>query len=408
MTTTVAPERQNGRASQAAEGFSIICLSRQDWESRLPTNRQQIMSRVAARGHEVVFVETGHFVGSRAAQWLKGRDPSFLRRLISSERIDEGLRVRRAVNLLPWGQRFRFSAAINRRLTALAVARQVRRLPKPVVLWIYDPVAFARPGCYGEDIAVYDVVDDYAEQVGPERRALVTAADIRAAGRSRVVFATTSALRDRHVPNNASTHLVRNVGDFAHFSRAAEPSFAAADLPTLTRPVLGFVGNFVTSKVDFDLLEGLASKLPEASLLLVGPTKGAAEERLVRLMERSNVHWVGFRPYADVPRYVAAFDVALIPYVENEYTRSCFPLKLFEYLAAAKPVVASGLPELRGFEPDVVVAGGVDEFVAGVRAALSLDTDKDRARRVALAAANTWDSRTDRLLSLVSEALGGD
>ena len=169
--------------------------------------------------------------------------------------------------------------------------------------------------------------------------------------------------------------------------------------------MLGFAGNFVASKVDFDLLERLSAELPDATVLLVGPADGAERERLLRLDARPNVRWVGHRPYGELPRYVAAFDVALIPYVENDYTRSCFPLKLFEYLAAGKPVVAAGLPELRGMEPDVVVAGEPQEFFAAVRAALELRGETDVARRAALASENTWETRTDRLLGLVESEL---
>jgi glycosyltransferase involved in cell wall biosynthesis len=106
-----------------------------------------------------------------------------------------------------------------------------------------------------------------------------------------------------------------------------------------------------------------------------------------------------------VPRYVAAFDVGLCPYVWNDWMRSGFPLKLYEYLAAGKPVVASGNPDLAGMEPDVVLARGAAEFVAAVERALRLDADQDRARRISLAARNTWDTRTQRLLDLVSAQL---
>jgi glycosyltransferase involved in cell wall biosynthesis len=405
MATTEAPSRPGDRVSAGRGGYAIVCLSRQDWEARLPTNRQQIMRRAAERGHEVLFVETGNFTGTRAVRWLRGRDRGFLRRLLSAERVEPRLRVRRSLNLLPWGQRYALPAGVNRRLTARAVSRLVKRLPKPVVLWIYDPIAFRRPGEYGEDLVVYDVVDDYAKQVDPKRHDFVAAADERTGRASRLVFATTAPLRDRHRRQNDRTHLVRNVGDFSHFAQAANRALAAPDVAGLRRPVVGFAGNFVSSKLDFDLLDALAATLPEGTLLLIGPAEGQEGERLRRLAERSNVCWVGFRPYEDLPRYVAAFDVALIPYVENDYTRSCFPLKLYEYLAAGKPVVASGLPELAGMEPDVVLARGLEEFSAGIRAALDLRSDADVARRGALASGNTWDTRTDRLLGLVEDAL---
>ena len=199
MATAEAESRIVDRASDSRPSFSIICLSRQDWDARLPTNRQQIMTRAAARGHQVLFVETGHFLGTRAADWLRGKDGAFVARLIGAESVEPGLSVRRSVNVLPWGQRFGLSATVNHRLTARAVSRLARSLPRPVVLWIYDPVAFRRQGDFGEDLVVYDVVDDYAEQAGPARYDFVAAADRRAGRDSQLVFATTTPLRDRHL-----------------------------------------------------------------------------------------------------------------------------------------------------------------------------------------------------------------
>src|SRR5207248_5489186 len=135
------------------------------------------------------------------------------------------------------------------------------------------------------------------------------------------------------------------------------------------------------SKLDFDLLEDVAYSVPQWTLLLIGPAAAETASALERLREYSNVRWLGQKPYAKLPRYVAAFDVGLIPYVANAHTRSCFPLKLFEYLAAGKPVVASGVPELAGMEPNVVLANGVPAFVKAAQNAVGRDGDGDRLPR---------------------------
>jgi glycosyltransferase involved in cell wall biosynthesis len=395
-------------APKNTQPFSVICLSRQDWRVDLPTNRQQIMSRAAEAGHEVLFIETGHFLGTHIFRlFADPRRRSLARRLLGTERVAERLRVRKALNLVPWGQRSSLASALNRRVTAWSVRRLARTLPRPVVLWAYDPCAPGPPGSYGEDILVYDCVDDYAEQAGGgARRALVSAADERVAVHSRLVFATTSPLYDRHRRLNSRTYLVPNVGDYEHFAAAADGTSAAPELARLPRPILGFAGNFLATKVDFDLLRNLAEARPEWTLLLVGPSSGKARSELDELRMLANVHWLGPKSYEELPRYVAAFDVGLIPYAANDYTRSCFPLKLYEYLAAGKPVVASGLPELDGMGPDVVLADGAASFMAAIESALDQGNGA-RDRRMSLAAGNTWEARTERLLGLISAELGG-
>jgi glycosyltransferase involved in cell wall biosynthesis len=388
--------------------FSIVCLSSQEWDVDLPTNRQQIMRRAAALGHQVLFVETGHFFGTHLWHLLRTGDRgSLARRLAFTESVSSRVLVSKALNLVPWREKYSLANRFDCWVTAILIRRAVRRLQKPVVLWLYDPCSSRMAGKCDEEIAVYDCVDDYAEQVGsnPRRRALVVTEDQRAAERAQLVFATTNDLCRRKRLINSNTHLVPNAGDFGHFSAAADPVLAAPEVRDLSRPVLGFAGNFLASKVDFGLIEKVARARPDWTLLLVGPARPESADVLASLARLPNVNWVGFKPYADLPAYVAAFDIALIPYVANDYTRNCFPLKLYEYLAAGKPVVASGLPELAGMEPDVVLTEGLDEFVVAVEEALRQREDGDRRRRVQRAAGNTWEMRTEKLLDLIASEL---
>ena len=388
-------------------GFSIVCVSRQDWNTGLPTNRQQIMRRAAERGHRVIFVESGGHLSRHL--WRLATGPgrgSLARRLFGGEQAAEGITVEKAVTLAPWGQKFELANRINSRLTGLRVRRAARGLERPRILWLYDPTGFELVGRAGEELTVYDCVDDYAEQVGPDerRRRFVAEADEEAASRSQVVFATTQGLFERQSARNPETHLVRNGADYAHFSRA---SGTASELRALSGPVIGFAGNLTSEKVDFDLLEAVARSRPDWTLVLVGPAAEDARARIGRLAELTNVHVLGFRPYGELPAYVGGFSAGLIPYRASAYTRNCSPLKVFEYLAAGKPVVASGVPELAEMGPDVTLAEGADEFVAAIERALADDGPEAVARRRVLAEQNTWDARTERLLDVVGGRLAG-
>lgn len=388
--------------------FSIVCLSPAEWDAALPTNRQQIMLRAARRGHDVLFVETSDFFGVQLARLARGGNRrSLARRLFRSERVEPRIRAVKALNLVPWGRKYAPACAVNTALTALRLRRRVRALPAPRVVWIYDPCAAGLAGRCSDAFAVYDVVDDYAEQAGPDprRRALVARANDGAARLSRVVFATTRTLEQRLRELNPRTHLVRNVGDYEHFAAAADRSLAPPELRDLPAPVLGFAGSLTPEKVDFALLEELALARPDWTLVLLGPAAPESRDALARLARLPNLHRVGGVPYAELPRYVAAFDVALIPYAANAYTRCCFPLKLFEYLAAGKAVVATGLPDLAGMEPDVLLVEGAAAFERAVTESLARAGDADRARRAAIASQNTWETRASRLLGLVETEL---
>ena len=388
-------------------GFSIVCVSRQDWHAGLPTNRQQIMIRAARRGHRVLFVESGGHIGRHLWRLVTGPDRgSVARRLFGGEQPAESITVAKALTFVPWGQKFPLANRINSRFTGARIRRAARGLGGPRILWIYDPTAFELVGQAGEDLTVYDVVDDYAEQVGPDarRRRFVAAADEAAACRSQVVFATTTGLYERQLQRNPETHLVRNGADFAHFSHT---NGTAPEVRSFAGPVVGFAGNLTAEKVDFALLEAVARARPEWSLVLVGPPAENARGQLDRLGALDNVHALGFRPYEELPAYVSGFSVGVIPYRATAYTRNCSPLKVYEYLAAGKAVVASGVPELSGMEPDVTLADRPEAFVAAIESALAASSPEAVARRRATAEQNTWEARTERLLDLVGGRLGG-
>jgi glycosyltransferase involved in cell wall biosynthesis len=365
------------------------------------------MGRAARRGHEVLFVETGYCLERHLWALLRRRERrSLARRLFSTEKVIPGVRLRKALNVLPWGSKYRLSKAVNSATTARLLRHLAAGMSQPVVLWIYDPGAAGMAGSCGEAFAVYDCVDDYAEHAtsAPKRR-MVVACDRMAVLRSRLVFTTSTPLYERQRRLNSATHLVPNAGDYEHFVVAANRAVAAPEVSALPRPVLGFAGNFLASKVDFDLLEDVARALPQWTLLLIGPPSPETASVLDRLGQLPSVRWLGQKSYVDLPRYVAAFDVGLIPYVSNAYTRSCFPLKLYEYLAAGKPVVASGLPELAGMEPDVVLADGTMSFIQAVQEAAGRNGNAELMRRKQLASRNSWNARTGRLLELVRQEL---
>lgn len=388
--------------------FSIVCVSPQVWDADLPTNRQQIMRRAARRGHEVLFVESGSFLWREASRIL--RHPwKELRGRLAGELVEDGIRVRSALNVVPWGKKYELASRINFGFTAVMLRRAVKRLRQPTVLWIYDPCAASMIGKLDEAFAVYDCVDDYAQQYAPDprRMALVAAADKESGNRSKIVFATTKPLADRHRRANSRTYLVSNAADYPHFSPAVDRGMAAPEVRDLARPVIGFAGNLTAGKVDFTMLRTLAAERPGWTLLLIGPARAGAEDAMARLAELPNVRWLGWKPYQELPRYVAAFDVGLCPYLANAYMQNVFPLKVYEYLAAGKPVVASGTPSLSGMEPDVVVVDGPHALLPALEAALDRSTGADVERRMALAARNTWEGRTERLLGLVVDELEG-
>jgi glycosyltransferase involved in cell wall biosynthesis len=169
-----------------------------------------------------------------------------------------------------------------------------------------------------------------------------------------------------------------------------------ADLAGIGHPRIGFFGGIDEYVVDVDLLEMVAREIPEAELVLVG----AASCPMDRFEALRNVHWLGQRPYDAIPRYGAAFDVALMPWVDNEWIAYANPIKLKEYLALGLPVVSTYFPEGEWYRDVIDMVHGREAFVKAARAALEhggRSTPKERRARVEH---STWDAQAALLMSL--------
>jgi len=377
------------------EGRDIVCVGTADWQTELPINQHQLMGRLAAR-NEVLFVES---LGLRRPQ-LAGRD---LRRIW--RRLLRGLRGVRAGDggvhvLSPLVLPFHGSAAVrslNRRLLRFQVGWAARRLKmRRPLLWGYAPQAEELLDVLDPERVVYHCVDDVAAQKGVDGDSF-RAGEERYARRADLVLASAPALAERMRTLSDHVLYAPNVADTALFATALEEGPVDASLDSLPRPRLVFQGAIVATKLDLPLLAELARLRPEWSVVLVGP-KGAGDPGgdLSALDRAPSIHFAGPRDAADLPVVLRGADIGLIPYAINDLTRSVFPMKVYEYLAAGLPVLATPLPALEGVEGVERVADA-DELVAAVERELGLDDPQRRRQRSQAAAAHSWETRIEEI-----------
>lgn len=162
------------------------------------------------------------------------------------------------------------------------------------------------------------------------------------------------------------------------------------------RPRLCLVG-CLDWRVDEAVLVSLLAQHPEWQLVLAGPRVHPWGSRLKRL---ANVHWLGQIPADHVRAVVRDCEVALIPYRLTDWTRHCLPVKVFEYLAEGKPVVATPLPELTLFG-DVVTGAPANRFADAVELAIRSDTQSERERRQRAADRYTLQWRAEKAAELL-------
>jgi glycosyltransferase involved in cell wall biosynthesis len=387
-------------------GRDIVCVGFADWDAELPTNQHHLMTRLAADGNRVLFVES---LGLRRPQ-LGARD---LRRM--ARRVRRGLAGARpgaggvhvlSPLVLPL-HRFAAARALNRRLLPALVRRSVRRLGiEHPILWAYVPQAEALLETLDPALVVYHCVDDIAAQPGIDA-ASFRAAEARFAARADLVLASAPALAARMRTLSGAVLEAPNVADTAAFARALQPGPVDAQLAALPAPRIVFTGAVVATKLDVALLAELARLRPQWSFALVGPVGPGDPSTDVSALEvEPNVHLLGRREHAALPDVLRGADAGLIPYARNELTASIFPMKVYEYLAAGLPVIATPLPALAGIEA-VRTAPDAQGLARLLDAALEDDSPATRAERSRAAAAHSWETRLAEIGAAVAAVESG-
>jgi glycosyltransferase involved in cell wall biosynthesis len=222
-----------------------------------------------------------------------------------------------------------------------------------------------------------------------------------------IVITTSPALTQHCSEIRDDVVELTNVGDFDLFHQAADVGPLPNDVADISRPILMFYGALSSYKVDLHLLELLAKRRDDWSFVLIGPRgrPGDSDRLFDRLTSLPNVHWMGARSQVDLPCYLRAADVLLLPYVLTQHTRHVFPLKFFEYLATGKPVVATQLEALSGYSHVISIAMDADDYERLIVAALERGAEGS-STRIDLARQHTWESRVQSIRDLVLEREG--
>lgn len=350
------------------------------------------MSRFAAEGHKVLYVEPSHSIirSHRGREYIGNR--------VGSSRLtpsSEGVWVLTPSQMVPCVSRPTVS-----RLNARLLSRQIRLAMQHLdvmdaILWVYPPEFAPATAWTPHSALVADLVDDMvAYEVTDDRKHYVRRCTETLFRSADVALCTTRGLADKFAPEAT---VVPNGYDADLFNPEVAPVPELASKAS----VVGFIGT-IFRYIDYSLIEAVASRLPDATVVMVGriADNGPA---LTRLLSLPNVRHIPPVPRNEVPAYVASFDVCLVPFRVDDVSRNVSPLKAYEYLAMGKPVVSVPMPSLSE-DPaaaGIVYAESCEDFVEAVSACL-IDCGKGLNEAVAGA---SWDGRYQSVRDAVGALL---
>ncbi len=218
------------------------------------------------------------------------------------------------------------------------------------------------------------------------------------------MFATSRYLYELRLKQNPNTHYLPSAIDVELFTKALSPDcIVPKELAGVKKPVIGFIGGMVNSKMNWQWISEAALARPMWNFVFMGPCVEAPPHYITKM---ENIIFLGPRSQEDLPGYLKGFDVCLIPYQGEEFLKACQPTKAFEYLAAGKPVVASWIPELQGRNPAIRLSREAKDFIANIEEALE-EGKKPEMRELYIKAAQgyTWADRVEKASQLIIETI---
>lgn len=310
---------------------------------------------------------------------------------------------RRAQNLYVY-------STIDNIFTWKTVARELKRVEKilnlnNIIFWSYNPMFTEFIGHLNEKLFVFDTVDNWLEHTSYTK--LINKNKLKRkyekiAAEADLIFTVSESMKKFYKKIDRPDHVywMPNGVDVNHFN---DPSIITSktELDDLQGPIIGYVGT-VEGRFDLDLFTAVVKLNPDKNFIVCGPIwDDIKKEWHEKTKPFKNIISTGRIKYDKLPAYINKFDVAIMPHKQNAFVESMNPMKLYEYLAAGKPIVSTPVSGTKEFESEINTANNAIEFSQHINQLLQQETIEKMTRRKNLAKQHSWQIRVDQMMSLV-------
>ncbi len=382
-------------ANEPLRGRDILCFSH-DWTGD-PLSKTHLM-RVLSRENRILWINA---IANRMPT-ASSKDLSRIVKKLKSfaepvREVEPNIHVLNPLAIPTYGNEA--VRRFNQTLLISQVKKAMRKLQfqNPLNM-VFNPAAGLLAGKLGESELIYYCVDEYTAFTGVASGLREIEEDLFRKAALVVVSAEKLFESKRHF--NENTFVIRHGTDWNHFRKSLSENTKIPDeIKNLPKPIIGFHG-LLADWVDFELLKKTAEHFKNGSVVLIGKITVDAEKKIKILDNIPNIHFLGRKPYAELPNFCKGFDVALNPFEINELTLAANPLKVREYLAAGLPVVSTDIPEVRILE-NCLIGENHRDFIEKIEFALANPQPKEKISDAVCH--ESWEAKIEELREILTK-----
>ncbi len=269
------------------------------------------------------------------------------------------------------------------------------------VVWSFFPPIMPYLEPLKAEFTIFDAVDNWAEHSSYgfiKKRLQDNYQYIKK--HSHVIFTVSEDLQ-KVFDNQPNVYWIPNGVDLKHYQQPWR--LVNRDIADLPRPIIGYIG-VIQKRVDLPLIKYLAEKNPDKSFVLCGPVWYAEDSK--ELQALPNIHFLGYKEYSESPMYIQQFDIGLIPHKQDEFIASTNPMKMYEYLACGKPVVATAGSGAEMFHDQIYIADSYEAFHDQLQLAIADIGDETKAQaKKTLMERYSWIKTVDAMVDIVEKKI---
>jgi len=266
------------------------------------------------------------------------------------------------------------------------------------IAWFYSPAFVPLMSYIDMTTVVYDCMDELSLFKGAPQSLIEQEKYLLA--NSDIVFTGGKSLYESKKEMHHNVHCFMSSVDQDHFAKALNGIALPDDISAIPTPIIGYFG-VIDERLDLDLLKNTAMMNPDYSFVMIGPLAKINDEDLPK---NDNIHYLGMKSYTELPGYLKAFDIAMMPFALNDATKYISPTKTLEYMAAGKPIISTRITDVvRDYSYDVEFVDTPEEFSQAITNWNGKTSTAKKADYSEILARTSWDVTADAMKQLIKK-----